>query len=275
MPDTPKNKLLSLLILFICICLYWSCNSNNTTQQNNSTKDQKSSFEEWNIVDLTHTLDSLFPFIPTSVTYGFQLKAIATIDGFGVAANEWKIHEHIGTQIDAPNHFVKEGMSADKLDVRDLFVPAVVIDISEKAANNPDAILTVQDIEAWEKKNGSIPAHAAVFMYSGWDAKIHTPQFIGLDSNHKKHFPGISRDAAQFLIEKRSIAGAGVDVVSIDPGIDDTYQTHRVILENKKWVLECINNLKQIPTVGAYVFVGAPKIKGATGGLTRVIAIWK
>jgi kynurenine formamidase len=239
-----------------------------------SVKSKLLSQVQVNIVDLSHTLNEKFPFIPTSVTFPFGLRPIATIDNLGVAANEWKIHEHIGTQFDAPNHFIKGGMSAEQVDVRNLFVPAVVIDISQRAAEDRDAVMTVEDILKWEKQYGIIPPNAAILMYSGWDKKVSSPAFIGLDSSHKKHFPGISREAATFLVQERSIAGVGVDVISFDPGIDDTYETHRIILGKGKWALECLANLDKIPVSGTYIFVGSPKIEGATGGLSRVFAIW-
>lgn len=226
------------------------------------------------IADLTHTLNKEFPYIPTPVTYPFELKTIATIDNFGVAANEWRIHEHIGTQIDAASHFIKGGMSADQIDIKDLVVPIAVIDISVKAANNPDAVLTIQDILDWEEKHGPLPDNAGVFMYSGWDKKIHSKEFLGVDHNGRLHFPGISKEASVFLVNNRNIAGVGVDVVSFDPGIDHTYQTHKIILGSEKWALECLNNLGTIPASGAYAFIGAPKVENATGGLARVIAVW-
>lgn len=227
-----------------------------------------------NIVDLTHTLNNKFPYIPTPVTYPFELKPIASIDGFGVAANEWRIHEHIGTQFDAQNHFIKGGWASEQVDVKNLFVPVIVIDISLKAAKDRDAVMTVADIVEWEKQYGKIPDNAAVFMYSGWEKKINNAEFLGLDSSHIKHFPGISKEAAEFLVNQRSIAGVGVDVISFDPGYDETYQTHRVILGKGKWAVECLANLKSIPAKGAFVFIGAPKVEGATGGLARIIAVW-
>ena len=66
------------------------------------------------VLDLTHTLDGAFPYIPVpGITFPFRLKAIATLEANGVAANSWKIHEHLGTQIDAPNHFAKRRLRND------------------------------------------------------------------------------------------------------------------------------------------------------------------
>lgn len=226
------------------------------------------------VVDLTHTLDADFPFIPHEVTFPFELRPLATIEKDYVAANEWKIHEHIGTQVDAPSHFAADGGGLETLDAKDLVVPAVVVDISARAATDINTELEVKDIEQWEAEHGRIPERACVFMYSGWEQHLTTPKFIGLDAAGTKHFPGISLAAAEFLLKERAISGVGVDVLSFDPGYDNEYKTHRAILGADKWALECVANLAQLPPRGATVFVGAPKVAGATGGPVRIIAVW-
>ena len=53
--------------------------------------------EATEIVDPTHTLDKDFPFIPVpGITFGYALEPIATLEKHGVAANAWRIHEHMG-----------------------------------------------------------------------------------------------------------------------------------------------------------------------------------
>lgn len=226
--------------------------------------------------DLTHTLDSAFPFIPVpGVTYPFSISPIATIDAAGVAANEWKIHEHLGTQIDSPNHFVQGGRSLEEMRNDELIVPMVVIDISARAARDPDAELTVADIEAWERVHGRIAGGACVMMFSGWEKFVgDAARYIGADAAHVKHFPGISLDAARFLVERRRIWGVGVDTISIDPGHDNEYRTHKLLLGADKLALEAVANLASVPPVGALLFVGASKVRGATGGPVRLVAVW-
>lgn len=227
------------------------------------------------MVDLTHTLSSDFPFIPVrKLTYPFELIPMATLENNGVEANSWKIHEHLGTHIDAPNHFIKNQKSVDLLDIRDLIVPVVVIDIEEKAARNPDAELTLEDIKKFEKQYGTIPDHACVMMYCGWAKRLSDPTFVGLDTNQVKHYPGFSNDAIAFLLAERNIAGIGVDVLSFDPGIDENYTGHKTLFAAGKWGLECVANLDKIPKTGATIIVGAPKVGKATGGFTRIIAVW-
>src|SRR5215813_1426447 len=124
------------------------------------------------IVDLTHTLSARFPVIPVpGLTFPFEQKPIATVEKNGVFANEWHMIEHNGTHIDAPVHFIPGAAAMEALAVKDLVVPAIVIDIQARAKADPDATLTVADIRAWEAKHGPIPANAAVFMNSGWASK--------------------------------------------------------------------------------------------------------
>lgn len=227
-----------------------------------------------NVIDLTHTLTEDFPFIPIpGITFPFKKTPIATIEKLGVAANRWDIHEHIGTQIDAPSHFFADGLSLEQMPVRNFIAPLVVIDIGERARTDADAAVTIEDIKNWEKKYGRLPKGAAVFMYSGWEAKIKDAKaFINMDGTNTMHFPGFSSEAATFLARERDVVGIGVDTISLDPGKDKEYKAHKAWLAAGKWGVECVANLKQVPPVGATVFVGASKVGGATGGLVRLIA---
>lgn len=227
------------------------------------------------VVDLTHTLDSDFPYIPVpNVTFPFGIEPIATLSEMGVAANQWRIHEHIGTQIDAPNHFVQGGRSIDQIRPDELIVPVVVIDFRKHAAADRDAVVMPSDVETWETQHGRIPAGACVMFNFGWAQYLGDARYVGLDDRHVKHFPGVSPETARFLVEQRGIWGIGVDTLSFDPGIDGTYQTHRVLLGADKWALEAVANLDRLPPTGATLIVGAPKVRGATGGIVRLIAVW-
>jgi kynurenine formamidase len=228
------------------------------------------------IVDLTHTLDEDTPYIPVpNITFPFRKTPIATVAENGVAAYRWEIHEHLGTQIDAPNHFVERGLSLDRLPVDSLVVPLVVIDVSARAATNPDTSLTVADIEAWERQHGRIVERAAVMMASGWDSRIKDAKaFVNADASGAMHFPGFSPEAASFLARSRTVSGIGVDTLSLDPGLDITYAAHKAWLATGKWGVELVANLRDVPPVGATVFVGASKVKGSTGGPVRLIAAW-
>jgi kynurenine formamidase len=229
--------------------------------------------DQVHVVDLTHTLDKDFPFIPVpGITFGFALEPIATLEKHGVAANAWRIHEHMGTQIDAPSHFSAGGQSMEALGAQALIAPVVVIDFRRESELDRDAVIQSSHIKNWEQKHGRIPAGAVVAVYTGWDRKITQADYIGLDEGHVKHFPGFGPEAVRFLAKERDVWGVAVDTISFDVGIDGTYAAHRELLGAGKWALEAVNNLAQLPPTGATIFIGAPKVRGATGGIARVIA---
>jgi kynurenine formamidase len=227
-------------------------------------------------VDLTHTLDESFPFIPVpGITFPFGLTPIATLDVHGVAANRWQIHEHLGTQIDAPSHFVKGGRSLEQMRIEELRAPLAVIDIRARARLDRDAQVLVADILEWERANGPLPAGAAVIMNSGWAAYVADPaRYIGLDGTGVKHFPGFSLECVEFLVRERRIWGVGVDTISFDPGNDGKYLGHRALLGADKLALEAVANLERVPAAGATLDIGAVKVRGATGGPVRLVARW-
>jgi len=225
--------------------------------------------------DLTYTLTDTFPYIHVhKLTFPFRLEPMATLEKNGVRANTWIIHEHLGTHIDAPNHFQPDGIAVDQIKPEDLIVPLIIIDLTAKAAKDKDAELTVSDLEKFEAANGRITPHSCVMMLSGWGKYVNTPTYMGEDSSGTKHFPGFSVAAVKFLAGQRDIAGIGVDVISFDPGRDNNYSTHKMLFSFGKWAVENVANLEKVPATGATLIVGAPKVGGATGGIARLFALW-
>ncbi|MGH2735681.1 MAG: cyclase family protein, partial [Actinomycetota bacterium] len=122
--------------------------------------------------DLTYVFRDGFPvytFDPPS------RRTLVTIEPDGFYAQEWTFGEHSGTHMDVPGHFVPEGRLAPEITPRELLIPIVVIDISDRAATDPDTVVTVNDLRRFERRHGRIPARAGVFMDSGWAAKVDDP----------------------------------------------------------------------------------------------------
>lgn len=263
------SKYRRFMITLACVVLS-GCAASNAPRSTHALDDLVAQSD---IIDLTHTLDENFPYIPVpGVTFGFKLEPIATIEKMGVAANAWRIHEHIGTQIDAPNHFKLGGRSMEALQADALVVPVAVIDFRRQSALDRDAVIQPDDLLRWEQVNGRIPKGAVVALSTGWDRKIGQDSYIGQDEQHVKHFPGWGPDAVRFLIRERDVWGVAVDTISFDVGIDGGYAAHRELLGAGKWALEAVKDLDLLPPQGATLFIGAPKVRGATGGLVRVIA---
>ena len=224
------------------------------------------------IIDLTHVMTPEFPVFPGGEQ--LQLETLVTVENDGYYIQRVTFAEHTGTHMDAPAHFDADGVTADQLPVEILVAPLCVLDISERAASDPDAQGTVDDLTAWEEENGPLPDGAFVALYSGWESRLSDPEsYINLDAEGVQHYPGWHPDAGAFLVTERNIVGIGVDTLSLDYGASTDFATHVAVLSAGKYGLENLANLAQLPPTGATVFAGGPKHLNASGGPTRAIAL--
>jgi kynurenine formamidase len=221
------------------------------------------------VVDMTHELSEDFP------TFG-GAPGIAYDKQFDFAANGYNLYrltidEHTGTHIDAPLHFSPDGTSVAEIPVTNLVCPLAVIDITARAADDPNTQVTPDDIAAWIAAHGPIPEGACVAMHSGWDAKVGTPAFRGTDAGLS--FPGFHIEATRMLIEDTGAVAMAVDTLSLDHGQSADFATHYAWLPSGRYGIECIAGLAQVPAAGATLIVGAPKTRGGTGGPARIFAM--
>jgi kynurenine formamidase len=223
-------------------------------------------------VDLTHTMSPDFPTFFGVPGIEMEKKFDFKKDGFNLYW--WRIVEHAGTHLDAPIHFSESGSTADKIPADTLVVPLAVVDVAAKAAQNPDYLLTREDLAAWEKKHRRLPENCCVAMQSGWAQYVGNPtKFSGKDGAGMLHFPGVSPEAAEWLMKERKVAGLAVDTLSLDHGPSKDFKVHYAWLPSGRWGLENVANLDKVPPSGATLVVGLAKVKDATGGPVRLIAL--
>jgi kynurenine formamidase len=198
-----------------------------------------------------------------------------TIEENGYYLQRWSFYEHTATHMDAPGHFTPGGRLSPDIGLDDLFVPAVVVDISDKVASDHDAEVTVDDLIGFERRHGRIPRRSAVLMYSGWETRAgSTALYRGTDASGVYHFPGFDVEAIEWLIDRRDITGIGVDTLSLDHGPSTTFEVHVNLLGADCWGLENIRNHDTIPPRGTELFVGLIPWEQGSGGPCRVIARW-
>jgi kynurenine formamidase len=226
-----------------------------------------------NVLDLTHVLGPGMPLF-SDEDPAFSIKPFVTHES-GYYGNVISYWEHVGTHMDAPAHFDPDGLFVDQIEPQNLIVPAVVINITAKAQRDPDALVTPDDIRAYERRYGRVPANAAVLLASGWGARIGSKDtHRNADASGVMHFPGFGKEAVDFLLAERNAAGIGVDTLSLDHGPSTTFAVHYTWLSAAKWGLENLANLESIPPSGATLFVGAPRVASGSGGPSRVFAVW-
>ncbi|SFI36814.1 cyclase family protein [Jannaschia pohangensis] len=223
------------------------------------------------IRDMTHTLSENFPTFFGEPGYGAEALFNFAENGFNLL--NLTINEHTGTHIDAPLHFSADGRSVDEIEIGNLIVPLCVVDIRAKAAADPDAQVTPDDLESWIRDNDDIPDRACVAMMSGWADKVNTAAYRGADDAGVLHFPGFHPEAVAFLLERTSASSIAVDTLSLDHGPSADFASHYAWLPEGRYGIENLAGLDQVPAAGATLIVGAPKHRGGTGGPARIFAL--
>ncbi|XP_054707359.1 isatin hydrolase-like [Uloborus diversus] len=230
------------------------------------------------MVDLTYVFDETTLKHPIHTKFELTVVVNGTQDGgFWLQNDDISGGSHAGTHMDAPAHFSPGGLEIDQIPISHFIAPAAVIDITAKAELNSDAEVTVEDLMRWEETTGQDLNHKIVLVRSGWGRRwSNRTAFFGTpeDDGTKLHFPGVSGDAAQWLVNNRDIYGLGIDTLSFDRGNSVDFPTHRILLGHGIFGLENVANMEQIPISGAMLHVMPMKLGKASGAPTRIIATY-
>lgn len=225
-------------------------------------------FSQFTFIDLTHSLSSDIPHWGNGC--GFQHKieldySSCTSD-VKFRVQSLQMFAGIGTHMDAPLHCIPDGASITDIPLQSLIVPCRVIDVSDKADENERYCVSSDDISRFENEHGMIPKNTFVIFYTGWDKWWSSPKKY----RSELVFPSVSKEAAELLLT-RDIVGIGIDTLSPDTG-DSGFPVHQLMLGAGKYIIENINNAKQLGSA-AQIIVLPIKIEGGTEAPVRLIGI--
>ncbi|MBG0740999.1 cyclase family protein [Paeniglutamicibacter antarcticus] len=237
------------------------------------------------LIDLTTSLSAQTPVLrlpePFVNLIDFSLEQVSAYNAPGPLWKHHNIHtgEHIGTHLDAPIHWFtgKDGRDVAQIPPERLLGPAVVLDVSSESAQNPNFLLEIAHVTAWEEAHGPIPQNAWLLLRTGWDRFAQDQeQFLNADQNGP-HTPGFSAECAQWLAEHTPISGVGVETVGIDAGsaggMEPPFPAHHYLLGHDKYGVTSLQNLDKLPPTGAVIVVAPLPIVGGTGSPSRVFAL--
>ncbi len=238
------------------------------------------------IVDLTQPLEESTPVIdlppPFAASPGVSIEQISRYDDGGPAWywNVLRFGEHTGTHFDAPVHWVTgkdlPDNTTDTIPVERFVGPACVIDVREQVAADPDFLLTIDALDAWEQKHGVIPARSWVLLCTGWSERDGREAFLNIGEDGP-HSPGFHVDTVRRLAGDRDVLGVGVETVGTDAGqaggFDPPFPTHTLMQGSGKFGLASLCNLDQLPPTGALVVAAPLKVVGGSGSPLRVLAL--
>lgn len=233
------------------------------------------------VIDLTAPLSAQTPILTLPEQFGqtwpFGLTEISHYDERGPAWywNNITTGEHTGTHFDAPIHWVT-GQHADdvsQVPPRRLVASAAVLDFSAQAAEDPDFLLEIEHIKAWESAHGPLPTGGWLLYRTGWDARSSDAEaFINGGRS-----PGISIDCAKWIAHEAPVLGVGVETVGTDAGaahsFDPPFPCHTFLLGSNKYGLTQLQNLGQLPPAGAVILAAPLPIVNGSGSPCRVLAL--
>ncbi len=238
------------------------------------------------VIDLTQPLEPTTPILQLPPEFAqnppFEIEVLSEYDSKGPMWywNWFKCGEHTGTHFDAPIHWITgkdyQGNSTDTIPVEKFVGSACVIDVSADVNKNPDHLVTVEQIEAWEAKHGKIPAGSWVLIRSDWSKRTDPKEFLNFKEDGP-HTPGWHQDAVPFLAKERNVRGVGVETVGTDAGqafkFSPAFPCHHLMHGANKFGLASLTNLDKLPPTGAIIVAAPLKIKKGSGSPLRVLAM--
>ena len=238
------------------------------------------------VIDLTQPLSAQTPVLPLPAqwpnTPAFRIWEISRYDERGPAWywNGFETGEPTGTHFDAPIHWVSgkdlPENSVDTIPPANFIGPACVIDVTAEVGKDPDFLLTVDHVQAWEAEHGRIPPGSWLLLRTGWSRRESATRYINLREDGP-HTPGFVKECSELLARGRDVLGVGVETVGTDAGraagFDPPFPNHYVMHGSGKFGLAGLCNLDQLPPTGAVVIAAPLKIVNGSGSPLRVLAL--
>ena len=171
----------------------------------------------------------------------------------GALANlsKMEMSVHTGTHMDAPRHFVKDGISIDQMPLEAVMGPARVIEI-------PSEVIDSRALKAHNLERGE----RVLFKTSNSDLCWSRSCFF-------KNFVHVNEDGARHLVA-HGVQTVGVDYLSVGGYERDGVQTHQALLRAGVWVIEGLDLSPVEP--GRYEMICLPlRIEGCDGAPARAL----
>ena len=197
------------------------------------------------IHDLTITLnEDTLPFIPADDP-PLIWKHTADHTFAPVQVSYVSMSSHMGTHVDTPLHFIKDGKTTAQIDLAAYCGQAVCIEVPDVSA---DKTLDLADV--LERNKSLIKPGDIIILYTGWEDKVGTVEYF----DYPDFDPGTGA-----LLESYGARGFGMDLPSIDHG----GAIHVDILGRELSIIESLINLK--PLVGKRFYFSAVPLKFEDG----------
>ena len=208
-----------------------------------------------NYLDLTHRIRESMPVFPGDPQP--EVREIMSLGEDFCAVQSIRFNNHIGTHLDAPSHFIEDGMTVDQIPLETLIGDAIVLDFTDKGK---DDLITKMDLRLHQHQ---INTGSRVLIKTGWDRNFTSPAYY-------EHFPCLTLESAEYLASRR-IKLLGVDTPSPSPLDDPDQAIHKTLLGAGVVLVENIKDLTQIGRDECQLIVLPLPIEDFSGAPCRVV----
>jgi kynurenine formamidase len=220
-------------------------------------------------VELSHALEERMPAFPSHPIY-FKMRWQPP--GEPAVLHQVIMCDHSGTHVDAPSHFpLRPEDAARSIDAWEpLHLVGRGVCVHVGPLDQPDALVTADDVMAWERDNVRIAAGDIVVLDCGWTRKWVTGNEA---AQYAQGWPGVDRSFVDYVVE-RGVRAVGTDSLSIDTsdGAGGEFPAHTTFLPKGIAIFENLTNLSLLPA--EFVFMALPlPLKGASGSPVRAVAL--
>jgi arylformamidase len=204
--------------------------------------------------DITLTISSDLPTWPGDP--GVEIERVEKIeDGSNANVSRIDMGVHTGTHVDAPFHFLQDGITVDQLNLSLLTGRAYVLHL-------PD----VDIITAAVLEDAQIPPRTRRVLFKTRSSNLWATG----KSTFQSDFVGLSEDGAEYLV-RRGVKLVGIDYLSIAP-YKKSRPTHERLLQAGVVIVEGLD-LSEV-SQGRYTIYCLPlKIANSDGAPARAILI--
>jgi len=185
--------------------------------------------------------------------YSKMISSLENGDDFNLS--EVSMSSHIGTHIDFPLHFYKDGKSSSDYEACDLILDSVVIEVVDRKR------ITESDLDNINIEEGSAVLFKTDNSISG-SAK---------NGQYSKDYVYLDKSAAQVLVT-RGVSLVGIDYNTIDGSDCVGYPVHNELLKNGILILEgiCLSEIN----AGKYKLFAMPlKVVNLEASPVRAVLI--
>lgn len=194
------------------------------------------------IHDLTHPLSTGLAVYPGDPPV--QFAAHARLDPDGYRVSEVRCGTHAGTHLDAPAHFLRDGVTVEQLSLGVLVGPARVVEAADAA--------------------GEIQPGERLLLRTGWSRQWGQAGYF-------TEFPALPEGLAEQLAAAPA-ALVGLETPSLHPDPEEDARLHRLVLKAGIVIVENLARLEALPRRVFLAVLPLP-LTGLDGSPCRVVAL--